>query len=190
MGAIQSLLASLALAQTKSQSDLVASFESRNAALWKSIESSILEAEKQEGEKQRLMEENRKRGEEAEKKAKEMRENEVKKLNEEKKKIEEGKVEALKKVEENKKLAEAEKVKAVAAAAAAAKASKAVGTADEGTPQAEWERWTAKMQVCKLSFLKIIHISAHRISIFLYSTSNKLSYPQYQRIKLIDKLAS
>lgn len=147
LNSIQTLLASLALAQTKSQSDLLASFESRNKALWSSIEDSILEAEKEAGEKQRLMEENRLKREENERKAREMREGETKKLEEEKKKLEEGRAEEEKKKALEKRKKEDESSKVANQLKELARLKSESGKVKEGSPQFEWERWTAKMLV-------------------------------------------
>lgn len=186
---IQSLLSSLAIAQSASQASLVASFESRNAALWASIESSILQAEKEEGEKQRMMEENRKRGEEAERKAKEMRDNEVKKAEAEKLKMEEGKKEMARKAEERRQLEEAERTKAAAGQAAAARAGVQIGDAVEGSPKAEWERWTAQMLVSLIISLPPSSPDLWSISTFS-STSNNPSSPSFLKIPPIAKLVS
>lgn len=173
LSSLSSLLSGMALAHAQSQSALVAAFEQRNAALWSSIESAIKQAEHEEGEKQRLLEESSKRGEEAERKAKEMREAAERKAKEEaeeaakvaaeekKKRADEAearKAEDLKRLEEERKAAEAA---ANAPPPAGSVKVVAPGSAEAGSPQAEWERWAAKMTVsillclndCKLQII-------------------------------------
>lgn len=114
-----------------------------------------------------MMEENRKRGEEAERKAKEMREAETKRVQEEAKKKVEGQKEEERKRKEQRIAQEGEKAKAAAGAAAAATAGVATSSTDEGSPKAEWERWTAKMLVrtCRFSPIarKLTHITLQHI---------------------------
>lgn len=144
---IQSLLASLALAQSESQSALVASFDARNSALWDSIESSIRAAEQEEGEKRKVLEDQRRKGEEAEKKAREMREAE------ERKKAQELEDEQRRKLEDEqrkaaiaKKDAEEQAQRELEARVASEQAA-ATAAAEGESPQADWQRWTAKMTV-------------------------------------------
>lgn len=150
VSAIQSMLSELALQQSREKAQLVKSFEQRNKALWDSIEASIRQAEQEEGERQRALAEQRRKAEEAERKAKEMREAEAKKAEEERKKAEAQRLEEeRKKDEERQKDEEAKALRAKQEAEAAAKAS-AVGlpaSDAEGSPRAEFERWTAKMTV-------------------------------------------
>jgi nucleoporin GLE1 len=155
ISSIQSLLSQLDLRQRTETAALHKSFEARNKSLWDSIEASILAAEAEEGERQRVLKEKREKEEEQERKAKEMRELAEKKAKEDAAKEAERAEEEKKKLEEKQKKDEEErKKKAEAEAAAAAKASAAglpSGSA-EGSPQAEFERWTAKMAVRPLSF--------------------------------------
>ncbi len=149
----------MAIEHQKSQSALVAAFEQRNAALWDDIENSIKAAEQQEGEKQRVLEENRRKGEEAERKAREMRDAAEKRAREEAEAKVKAEEEAKRKAEEEEKTRKeeeqkkAEEAKAAAAAAAAAPPPPgsvkvaAPGAAEPGSPQAEWERWNQKMTV-------------------------------------------
>lgn len=188
LNSIQTLLASLALAQTKSQSDLLASFESRNKALWSSIEDSILEAEKEAGEKQRLMEENRLKREENERKAKEMREGETKKLEEEKKKLEEGKAEEEKKKALERKKKEDESLKVANQLKELARLKSEGGKVKEGSPQFEWERWTAKMLV-RTSFKKALPFYTDRFLI-PPSISSKQYFPSFRKTQHTRKLAT
>ncbi|GAA5959181.1 hypothetical protein JCM21900_001419 [Sporobolomyces salmonicolor] len=159
VSSIQSLLSRLALQQSNETAQLVSTFEKRNAALWSSIEASILQAEQEEGERQRVLEENRKRHEEAEKKAREMRELEAKKAEEERKVQEERKKEDEKKREEERKKDEEARAKKAEQEQQAAKAASAVGlpaAGGEGSPQAEWERWSAKMTQIKQGVLPVV----------------------------------
>ncbi|BGP02878.1 hypothetical protein RTG_03000 [Rhodotorula toruloides ATCC 204091] len=159
VSSIQSILSDLALQQSREKAQLVKSFEQRNKALWDSIEASIRQAEQEEGERQRVLAEQRRKAEEAERKAKEMREAEAKKAEEERKQAEEQRQEEeRKKDEQRKKDEEAKAQRAKQEAEAAAKAS-AVGlpaSDAEGSPKAEFERWTAKMTHIKQSVLPVV----------------------------------
>ncbi|KAK4702959.1 nucleoporin GLE1, partial [Phenoliferia sp. Uapishka_3] len=150
---IESLLASLALAQSESQTALVASFDARNSALWNSIENSIRAAEQEEGEKNRVLEEQRRKGEEAERKAKEMREMELKRKAEEKVELE-----RRTKEEEGQRAQKAaeDKTKRELAAKIASERAAAVAEAEGESPQADWERWNAKMTEIKTIVLPIV----------------------------------
>ena len=150
--AIEQLLSSLQLAQSDSQQKLVASFEARNKALWQSIESCILHAEHEEGEKQRALEDQRRKGEEAQAKAKAMREAEERKkekdaADREKKRVQD---EAQKKKDDDDR-----KQAAVKLALEQAQQSDLLAkqlAAEGESPQADFQRWTAKMAVgCALS---------------------------------------
>ncbi|BGP19435.1 Nuclear pore complex nucleoporin component [Rhodosporidiobolus nylandii] len=156
---IQSLLSQLDLRQRSETAALVQSFEARNTALWESIEASILQAEKEEGERQRALAEKRAKEEEAERKAKEMREEAEKKAAEDAKKAKEEEEKRKKEDEERKKVEEAERAKKAEQEAAAAAKASAVGLAPagaEGSPKAEFERWTAKMTHIKQSVLPVV----------------------------------
>ncbi|GJN93082.1 hypothetical protein Rhopal_006127-T1 [Rhodotorula paludigena] len=159
ISSIQSLLSQLALQQKEETAALVRSFEQRNAALWDSIEASIRAAEAEEGERQRVLAEARRKEEEAERKAKEMREAAQKKAEEERLEAERRKKEEDDKAEaERKKAEEAQAKRAEEEKAAAAKAS-ALGLPSgdaEGSPKAEFERWTAKMQHIKQAVLPVV----------------------------------
>ncbi|GAA6010532.1 hypothetical protein JCM10207_001349 [Rhodosporidiobolus poonsookiae] len=159
VSSIQSLLSQLDLRQRSETAALVQSFEARNTALWESIEAAIVQAEREEGERQRLLAEKRAKEEEAERKAKEMREEAERKAKEEAKKAEEQAEEKRKQEEERRKKEEEDtKKRAEQEAAAAAKAS-AVGlppSGAEGSPKAEFERWTAKMMHIKQSVLPVV----------------------------------
>ncbi|BGP51045.1 Nuclear pore complex nucleoporin component [Rhodotorula kratochvilovae] len=159
MSSIQGMLSQLALQQKEEAAALVRSFEQRNAALWDSIEASIRAAEAEEGERQRVLAEARRREEEAERRAKEMREAEERKAEEERKRAaEEEKEKAARRAEEEKKDAEDKAERAEEERAAAAKAS-ALGLQSgdaEGSPEAEFKRWTAKMQHIKQAVLPVV----------------------------------
>ena len=178
VASLSSLLSGMALAHQKSQATLVAAFEQRNAALWDDIEKSIKVAEQLEGEKQRVMEENRRKGEEAERKAREMREAAEKRAREEtEKEAQREEVQRKEAEDEDKRRKEeakrvADEAKAAAAAAAAAPPPPgsvkvaAPGTAEAGSPQAEWERWNHKMIVSHL-IQRATYSSLQLISLFL-----------------------
>lgn len=145
VNSIDSLLSRLQIEQSRSTQLLVTAFEKRNASLWESIESSIRLAEEEE----RVMEENRRRMMEQEKKAKEMREAEEKRLEEDKKRKEEReKEEERKKKEERERMEkekeEQEKVELEKDKKALVVKGKMTG---EGSPKAEFEKWSAKMNV-------------------------------------------
>ena len=125
-------------------------FEQRNKALWDSIEASIRQAEKEEGKRQRVLAEQRRKEEEARRRAQELREAEEKRVRQEKeeqearRKEEEAKAEAAKKRDEEDKAKRAEEERKAAAKASAL----GLPAADaEGSPKSEFERWTAKMTV-------------------------------------------
>lgn len=150
LASIEGMLSQLALQQKEEAAALMRSFEQRNAALWDAIEASIRAAEAEEGERQRVLAEARRREEEAQQRAKEMREAEERKAEEERKRREEDerKREQDRK-EEEKREEERRAERAEEERKAAAKAS-ALGLASgdaEGSPEAEFKRWTAKMQV-------------------------------------------
>lgn len=159
INSLSSLLSGMALAHAQSQTALVAAFDQRNAALWDDIENSIKAAEQHEGEKQRVLEENRRKGEEAERRAREMREAAERRTREEEEERVKAEGEAKKKKEEEDKRRKEEETKKVEEAKAAAAAAAAAppppgsvkvaapGTAEAGSPQAEWEKWNAKMNV-------------------------------------------
>ncbi|SCZ97525.1 BZ3500_MvSof-1268-A1-R1_Chr4-3g07230 [Microbotryum saponariae] len=151
ISSIESRLSSLALQASAEKAALVKSFQTRNAALWNSIEASIREAEKEEGDKQRVLEENRRKRQEAERKAKEMREaEERKKKEEEERKVREGKERERKEAEERKRRQEEEEKRVKEQEERDRKLAVIAppsGKGIEGSPQAEWERWTAVMTV-------------------------------------------
>ncbi|KAL8280673.1 hypothetical protein RQP46_006996 [Phenoliferia psychrophenolica] len=153
---IESLLETLALAQSESHSALVASFEARNAALWDSIESCIARAEQEDSDKRRVLEEQVRKGQEAETKAREMREAEERKKEDERKEAERKKVEEeeKRKVEEEKRKEDAKRreQEAIEASELAAK----VAAAEGESPQADWQRWTAKMTEIKTHVLPVV----------------------------------
>ncbi|GAA5968439.1 hypothetical protein JCM11641_007638 [Rhodosporidiobolus odoratus] len=159
VSSIQSLLSQLDLRQRTETAALVKSFESRNTALWNSIEAAIVQAEKEEGERQKALAEKRAKEEEAERKAKEMREEAERKAKEEEKKEAENADKRKKEEEERKKQKEAERAKQAEQEAAAAAKASAVGlppSGTEGSPQAEFERWTAKMTHIKQAILPVV----------------------------------
>lgn len=129
------------------------SFETRNQALWSSIEASILEAEREEEGKRRVLEDNRKRREEAERKAKEMREMEERKVKEDHERKEKEKLEKEKKDQEERhkqeeivRIREKEQEERDEHLAVIAPAT---GKGIEGSPQADWEKWTDLMTVSR-----------------------------------------
>ncbi|KAI5477641.1 poly(A)+ mRNA-nucleus export-related protein [Pseudohyphozyma bogoriensis] len=156
LASIQSLLSSLQIQQSADNDKLVKSFDKRNQALWSSIEKAILEAEKEEEGRRRVLEENRKREEESERKAREMREAEQRKVEEERKERERVAAEVKKREEEEK----VKKAKAVEDEMKRAKdeeeKAKSLGITGEGSPKAEWERWTAKMTHIKTHVLPVV----------------------------------
>jgi nucleoporin GLE1 len=138
LDSIRSLFSTLAVSAAAETLALNKSFESRNAALWSSIEASIKEAENE-----KALEESRAKGLIAEKKAKEMREAEEQKVLLEKASAHEEQKRTMA-------LAAEKRAQEVAAAALKAAAPKVVAppkVASEGSPQADFERWTAKMTV-------------------------------------------
>lgn len=146
---LTTLLSSLTLAHSLATQELLTSFQSRNTLLWESIESSILAAEEEEGERQRVLEEQRRKGEEAAKRARELREAEERKVREEeegrrvqREKEEREREEERARVEEEqergrREVEELEKKKGVTVPP----------RSGEGNPNYEWERWTEKMNV-------------------------------------------
>lgn len=150
LDAVQSLLGRLALQQSQETAQLVDAFEKRNRALWDSVEASIRQAEHEEGERQRALAEQRRKEEEAKRKAQELRDAEEKraaeerKRNEEERKREEEEAEGRRKREEEERARKAEEERKLAAKASALGLP---GPDAEGSPQAEFERWTAKMTV-------------------------------------------
>ncbi|GAA6036345.1 hypothetical protein JCM8097_001677 [Rhodosporidiobolus ruineniae] len=159
ISSIQSLLSQLDLRQRSETAALVQSFEKRNKALWDSIEAAISAAEKEEEGRQRALAEKRAKEEEAEKQAKAMREQAERKAAEEAKKAAEEAEKRRKEDEERREKEEEErKRRADEEVKAAAKAS-AVGlppSGAEGSPQAEFERWTAKMMHIKQAVLPVV----------------------------------
>ncbi|GAA5831985.1 hypothetical protein JCM11251_002773 [Rhodosporidiobolus azoricus] len=159
LSSISTLLSQLDLRQRTETAALVASFEARNKSLWSSIEAAIEAAEKEEGERQRALAEKRKKEEEQERKAKEMREEAERKAKEEKEirekeekeRLEKEKEEEKKREEEKAKRAEEEREKAAKASAVGLPAAGA-----EGSPEREFERWTAKMTYIKQSVLPVV----------------------------------
>lgn len=150
VASIESLLGQLALKQSQETAQLVQAFEQRNKALWDSIEASIRQAEKEEGERQRVLAEQRRKEDEARRRAQELREAEEKRVRQEKeeqeagRKEEEAKAEAARRRDEEDKAKRAEEEKKAAAKASAL----GLPAADaEGSPKSEFERWTAKMTV-------------------------------------------
>ncbi|KDE06516.1 hypothetical protein MVLG_03167 [Microbotryum lychnidis-dioicae p1A1 Lamole] len=160
ISSIESRLSSLALQASAEKAALVKSFQTRNAALWDSIEASIREAEKEEGDKQRVLEENRRKRQEAERKAKEMREAEERKKKEEKeRKIKEGEERERKEAEERKRRKEEEEKRVKEQEDRDKKLAIIAppsGKGIEGSPQAEWERWTAVMTQIKTGVLPVV----------------------------------
>lgn len=138
LDSIHSLFSSLAVSAAASTLALNKSFESRNTALWSSIEASIKEAENE-----KALEESRAKGLIAEKLAKDMRAAEEKKVLQEKASASEAHKRAVA-------LAAEQRAAEVAAAAVRAAAPKVVAppkVAVEGSPQWDYDRWTAKMMV-------------------------------------------
>ncbi|GAA6020856.1 hypothetical protein JCM8202_005469 [Rhodotorula sphaerocarpa] len=159
LDAVQSLLGRLALQQSQETAQLVDAFEKRNRALWDSVEASIRQAEHEEGERQRALAEQRRKEEEAKRKAQELRDAEEKraeeerKRNEEERKREEEEAEGRRKREEEERARKAEEEQKLAAKASALGLP---GPDAEGSPQAEFERWTAKMTHIKQSVLPVV----------------------------------
>lgn len=153
VASIQSLLGQLALKQSQETAQLVHAFEERNKALWDSIEASIREAEKEEGERQRVLAEQRRKEEEAKRRAQELREAEEKRAREQEEmrkaqeKEEHAKAEAIRQRDEEERAKRAEEERK---AAAKASALGLPGADAEGSPKSEFERWTAKMTVSPL----------------------------------------
>ncbi|GAA5868361.1 hypothetical protein JCM8547_002165 [Rhodosporidiobolus lusitaniae] len=159
ISSIQSLLSQLDLRQQAETAALHKSFEARNTALWESIEAAISAAEKEEGERQRVLAEKRAKEEEQERKAKEMREEAERKAKEEEAKRKEKEKEDKKKEEEREKKEEEERAKKAEGEAAQAAKASAVGlqpSGAEGSPKAEFERWTAKMTHIKQAVLPVV----------------------------------
>ncbi|GAA5992200.1 hypothetical protein JCM10908_001815 [Rhodotorula pacifica] len=159
IASIQSLLGQLALKQSQETAQLVQAFEQRNKALWDSIEASIREAEKEEGERQRILAEQRRKEEEAKRRAQELREAEEKRAREEKERQEAKRKEDEAKAEETRKRDEEERAKRAEEerkAAAKASALGLPGADAEGSPKSEFERWTAKMTHIKQSVLPVV----------------------------------
>ncbi|KAK4057399.1 Nuclear pore complex nucleoporin component [Microbotryomycetes sp. JL221] len=154
---IQSLLSNLKLQQQSEQTKLVSSFEQRNKALWSSIEKAIDEAEREEGERQRVLEEKKKQQVEAERKAKEMREAELKKAEEERKRNEEQQAAKAKQEAEERRAREAvekeQRETREQQQRTASIVAPPTGSSVEGSPQAEFEKWTAVMQQIKQDVL-------------------------------------
>lgn len=100
-----------------------------------------------------MMEEQRRKSEEAATKAKEMREAEEKKKALEKVEAEKRKVEDEAKRAAGKQKAEEDRLKQELAARLASERAAKASVADGGSPQADWERWTAKMVVRCLALL-------------------------------------
>ncbi|KAM0786941.1 hypothetical protein ACM66B_002362 [Microbotryomycetes sp. NB124-2] len=164
MASIQSLLSDLKLQQANEASKLVQSFESRNKALWSSIEAAIIQAEHEEGERQRVLEEKRKQQEEAERKAKEMREAEQKRALEERQKLEQERLAREKKDADDKKRKEEEEQRQTQAQQQAQRTANVVsaptGSSVAGSPQAEYERWAAVMSRIKQQVLPTVSQNA------------------------------
>ncbi|KAK4052833.1 Nuclear pore complex nucleoporin component [Microbotryomycetes sp. JL201] len=160
MASIQSLLSDLKLQQANEASKLVQSFETRNKALWTSIEAAIKQAEHEEGERQRVLEEKRKQQEEAERKAKEMREAEQKKAADERKKQEQERLAREQKDAEEKQAREQAEKKLAEAQQQAQRTASVVsvptGSSVAGSPQADYERWAAVMLRIKQQVLPTV----------------------------------
>ncbi|SCV69391.1 BQ2448_2411 [Microbotryum intermedium] len=160
MSSIESRLSSLALQASAEKAALVQSFQMRNAALWDSIEASIREAEKEEGDRQRLLEENRRKRQEAERKAKEMREAEERKKKEEEERKAKDLQERERKEAEERKRKEEEEVKRQKEQEERDKKLAVIappsGKGIEGSPQTEWERWAGVMTQIKTNVLPIV----------------------------------
>ncbi|GAA5886307.1 hypothetical protein JCM6882_001598 [Rhodosporidiobolus microsporus] len=159
LSSISSLLSQLDLRQRTETAALVASFEERNKSLWSSIEAAIQQAEREEGERQRALAEKRRKEEEQERKAKEMREEAERREKEEReKKAKEDEERKVKEEEQRKKDEEEKRKRAEEEQAKAAKAS-AVGlvpSGAEGSPESEFQRWTAKMTHIKQAVLPVV----------------------------------
>ncbi|GAA6064581.1 hypothetical protein JCM10212_006465 [Sporobolomyces blumeae] len=153
---LDALLSRLALQHSQETAALVSAFEKRNTALWESIERSIRVAEEEEGERQRVLEENRKRMEEQERKAREMRELEAKRQEEERKKEEEKKREQERKREEERLRIEEEKRRIEEKDRAEQSKQAALGTGAGSTPKDDWEKWTKEMERIKRDVLPVV----------------------------------
>ena len=145
VSSIDSLLSRLQLEQSRSTQLLVSAFEKRSKSLWESIESSIRLAEEEE----RVMEENRKKMEEAEKRARELRQAEIKREEEEEKRKQEEEEKTMREREEQRQRFEREKRELEEKEAERDKKTAVVRgkMTGEGSPKAEFEKWSKKMNV-------------------------------------------
>lgn len=143
LNSIQSLLSTLALSTAADTLALQTEFTKRNERLWTSIEASIALAEKEQEDKERAKELQEARIKSLQ------REAEAKGMREEAQRLEHAEQEARRKKEAEDKLlqAQARKEEETKARKAVKSAAVVAQSTVEGSPKAEYERWTQKIIV-------------------------------------------